>query len=127
MSTEPNITPAGSTNEPDGGLGDGALMSNDRTLATDARLIRRAALQRWPVSSALKAKLAQKIDAALEAEPDGRIVASLGKVLTAMEAQNQADDHLQDKNDRLDTGKLTENAGLTFVITPVEPPNESQT
>lgn len=66
------------------------------------------------MSDAVKAKLAAKLEDCLDREEDGRIVASLGKVLTAMEAQNQADDHLADKNERLDSGKATE--GVQFII-----------
>ncbi len=39
-------------------------------------------------------------------DPRNRIGAA--KVLVAIEQQNQADDHLTDKNDRIDTGKATE-------------------
>lgn len=129
MTDQPNIQSAGSTDKPQGGLGDG-LLNPSRTLASDAVLVRRATKARWPVSDAVKAKLAAKLEDCLDREEDGRIVASLGKVLTAMEAQNQADDHLEDKNKRLDDGKPTENAGgIVYHIvraTPPEVPNQSQ-
>lgn len=106
-------------------------MTDPDKTKSDARLIRRSAVGHWPVTPALRAKLVRKIDAALDvAEDDPRSVASLGKVLTAMEAQNQADDHLEDKNKRLDDGKPTENAGgIVYHIvraTPPEVPNQSQ-
>jgi hypothetical protein len=110
---------------PEGGLGEG-LLSPSRTLASDAILVRRAAKARWPVSDAVKAKLAAKLEDCLDREEDGRIVASLGKVLTAMEGQNQADDHLADKNARLDSGLQTENVGLSFNIVRVEKPPEGE-
>jgi hypothetical protein len=98
----------------------------------DQGLVRTATMRRprWNVPEAKRQDLKAKLDRALDqAEHAGDYegVFSGVKTYLGMAAQDQADDHLQDKNDRLDTGKLTENAGLTFNIVPVEPPNESQT
>jgi hypothetical protein len=116
------IQSAGSTDEPAGGLGETALLTGATAgPKSDGILIRRAALARWPVSAKLKAKLAAKLEDCLDREEDGRIVASLGKVLTAMEGQNQADDHLADKNSRLDNGKATERVDHAVIVTGIDP------
>lgn len=88
---------------------------------SDALLIRRAARCRWPVSDETKKKLVERVSSALDSADEPRDIASLGKVLTAMEAQNQADDHLQDKNDRLDSGKSTENVNHAVIVKGVDP------
>lgn len=74
----------------------------------DARLIASAIRRRWPIPDRLKALLIEKAEACLEVADNTRDVAALGKLLTAAESQNQADEHLADKNSRIDSGKATE-------------------
>lgn len=92
-----------------GGRGGGALLQNPKHTKSDAALIRRAASARWPITDSLKRKLLDKIEAALDTAEDARDIRGLGQVIVAMEAQRQADEHLDDKNSRLDSGKATEN------------------
>ena len=94
-----------------GGQGGESILSNPKHVQSDAKMISMA-LRRWGLPPALKAKLISKIDAHLDLADDGRVIAALGKVLTTMEGQNQADDHLAEKNDRLDTGKPTERVSI---------------
>jgi hypothetical protein len=79
----------------------------------DMRLVRRAARERWKVPAELRGNLhlalAHIVCNPLSSDRD-RIGAS--KVLVQMEGQNQTDDHLADKNERLDGGKSTENVGV---------------
>jgi len=104
----------------------GALdMANEK----DRALVRQASRKRprWNVPESKRQDLKVKLDRAMDlAEGEGNYEAVFSGVKTylGMAAQDQADDHLDDKNDRLDSGKLTENAGLTFNIVPVEPPSE---
>jgi hypothetical protein len=84
----------------------------------DRAIIRRAANttkrreSRWNISPELKTRAVQALDCAIQVLSDrGEFadVSSCIKTLVAMEGQNQADDHLADKNERLDSGLLTEN------------------
>ncbi len=74
--------------------------------ASESVLIARAA--RWPVKAEMKEKVVKELMAALSMCDSPRDVASVTKALIAIEGQNQADEHLQDKNDRIDGGKPTE-------------------
>jgi hypothetical protein len=51
------------------------------------------------------------------------VIVDVSKTLVVIEGQNQTDDHLADKNDRLDQGKLTERVAVEPVILerPVRP------
>jgi hypothetical protein len=75
--------------------------------------------RRWGgITDELKAKLVEACETALRQSVDAkdvRDITNLGKLLVAMEGQNQADDHLDDKNERLDGGKATE---ITVVTVP---------
>ena len=51
-------------------------------------------------------------DKSLEA---AKVVGQLVKTGAVMEAQHQADEHLEDKNERLDSGKATENFGVKYI------------
>lgn len=53
-------------------------------------------------------------------------LASVVKTGHAMEAQEQADEHLADKNARLDAGQLTENVGLQTPMKYIEGVDESK-
>lgn len=83
-------------------------MANER----DRGLLRQSIKRRWPgFDDAKKAKAVEALDAALDAArnaADYDAVNGIVKTMTVIEAQHQSDDHLADKNDRLDTGKLTE-------------------
>jgi len=85
----------------------------------DRAIIRRAANttkrreSRWNISHELKAKAVLALDCAihvLSERGEFADVSSCIKTLVAMEGQNQADDHLAEKNERLDSGLLTDNS-----------------
>jgi hypothetical protein len=104
--------------------GGGGELLGGRRKAADINLIASAVRRRWPVPPETAAvvidrltKIVQKQTvgvmtkegpADLEGPADANANAA-ARVLVAMEAQNQADDHLDDKNARLDAGKATEN------------------
>ena len=94
-----------------GGQGGECILSDPKHIQSDAKMIGMA-LRRWGLPPALKAKLISKIDAHLDLADDGRVIAALGKVLTTMEGQNQVDEHVSEKNARLDTGKPTERVSI---------------
>lgn len=96
-------------------------MSNDH----DRGLVRRLAddgtpaskRPRWPgIDDATKTQfikaLRYALSLALEVK-DNRGINGCVKTLAALEGQNQADDHLDDKNARLDAGKPTGNEAIT--------------
>lgn len=121
-----------------GGKGDG-VRRGDTLLAepenpraatqSDLNLIRRAMRERWAVPADVQqlaverlkmiiqkptvTTMTQEGPASLDGPADANAVRA-ASVLVAMSAQNQADDHLADKNSRLDAGKPTELTGLVI-------------
>ena len=79
----------------------------------DRAVVRRAIKNRWPVPDSLKAKLMGRLDEVLDTG-DPRDITSAGRIIVAAEQQNQADDHLDRKEQRLDDGQPTE--GLTIRV-----------
>jgi hypothetical protein len=75
---------------------------------SDAVLIGMAVKRRWGLTDEMKKALVDKTFASFAQATDERAIVGLAKVLQTMEAQNQADEHLADKNNRLDNGKPTE-------------------
>ncbi len=101
---------------PDKADGEGAISVNVED-GRDRALLRRAIKERWPIPDATRDSLAAKLATVIETG-DHREVVSAARVLIAADALNQADDHLADKNERLDAGKPTENvqAGVAFIV-----------
>lgn len=87
-----------------------------------AAIAKRAIRERWPVDPAIMARVIARADALVqkstrtvatamgpvEVDADDGAIAAMKVILTA-NAQNQIDDHVEDKNARLDAGKATEN------------------
>lgn len=88
----------------DGGKGESLDLDDPKT----RRMVQGALNNRWPITYDIKAELVNKAVTALRRTEDERAIAGLGKLLKDMEGQNQADEHLADKNNRLDDGKPTE-------------------
>jgi hypothetical protein len=107
----------------------------DLTDEKDRGLVREA-MKRWPrrwrgLTEAVKEEMAASLRAAnsvaiqLAQSPDPSVALDAAKTITsvvrtavAMEAQVQADEHLEAKEDRLDSGKATENVGIMRVLKP---------
>lgn len=87
---------------PAGGLG-GPYAPTDRRTKT---LLCRAV--RWPTTPEQRAKVLARLSDALKYSKTPREIASVAKAIAAIESQNQADDHLLDKNARLDSGQATD-------------------
>lgn len=85
-----------------GGLG-GPYSDTDRRTRT---LLCRAV--RWPTTSEQRKRILEKLEKAVGDAETPRDVAALARAFASIEAQNQADDHLLDKNDRIDSGQATE-------------------
>ena len=115
-------------------MGDSALLSDPDHIRADTRMVGRALRNGWPIKPEHKALLVEtmvgiaKTETVLVATEDGPVAVSNARNqinatrnLIAMEAQNQADDHLQDKNDRLDRGKSTENVNHAVIVKGVDP------
>jgi uncharacterized protein with PhoU and TrkA domain len=96
-----------------GGQGEDAL---DMTKRGD-RVMLRSAIRRWPLDDARKARYLARLDEALEIADSARDIASVVRTAVAMEACNQADEHLDAKNQRIDEGKPTE-----AVVIEIPPP-----
>lgn len=89
----------------------GKALSDPHHARGDRALVGRAVKNRWPVNPDRKPAIVQKIED--EAEKGDMRAA---KILLDMEAQNQADEHMAEKHDRLDNGKATENVGVVQVV-----------
>lgn len=81
----------------------------------DCRLTATAVRRRWKIGPAKRDTIVTSMMSVLEADADPRNVVAAAKVLVQMVAQNQADEHLADKNARIDAGKATDS--LTVVPT----------
>jgi hypothetical protein len=98
-------------------------------VAKDAGLMNRLRERhpRWRIPLALKDKMVGAIDWALDqaqADGDAKTVAGLVKTAAVLEGQNQADEHLAEKNKRLDDGLPTDN--VTIRVPPPRTFKESQ-
>jgi hypothetical protein len=100
------------------------------------RAMTRMAMRRWPrrwrgLTDAVKDEMAASLRAAnsvaiqLAQSPDpdvaldaAKTIGSIVRTAVAMEGQNQADEHMEAKEERLDSGKVTENIGLVRVMKP---------
>lgn len=89
----------------------------------DRGLLRQAARRRWPVPDQLKADSVVALDSALklatEAKDVGEIV-DVVRTVAIIEKHNQDDEHLAEKNGRIDVGKPTERVagfeGVTIIV-----------
>ncbi len=98
-------------------------------------LLQRAVKERWPIPAAKRVEIATRLIAIVEKtgqtilDAEGNAVevsnernqTAAARVLASMDALNQADDHLHDKNARLDAGKVTERVdGVTLKVAGLE-------
>ncbi len=114
-----------------GGQGDDlTVLSDEKRIASDAAMIRKAIRLRWPIPADRRDKIVNRLASIVEKtavdipvkdgcftseyHADGNAIAA-SRVLAAMEAQNQSDEHQADKNARIDGGLPTESIGLVGV------------
>lgn len=97
----------GCMDEPEKVGGEGGLLQGGR-IAADVVMIRRAARERWEIPAAIRAKLPQVMGAIMQGSESERDRIAAARVLVAADAVNQADDHLADKNARIDAGQATD-------------------
>ena len=71
-----------------------------------------AVRRRWRIGPAKREKIVTQMMSVLQADADPRNVVAAAKVLVQMVGQNQADEHLAEKNARLDEGKATEGVAV---------------
>ena len=106
----------------DGGQGgDFSLLADPHRIQSDCAMARRAIREGWPVKrrEMVVERLEEIVEkrtltiatatgiVEVEGPADSNAIAA-ARVLVAMDGLNQADDHLQDKNQRLDAGQATE-------------------
>lgn len=127
-------TPVQNESDPRGQGGDLSLYTDEKRVKQDSRLAGRAVRERWPMEQGKRATLVRRlygiaektiVDVPVkdgvypsELHADQNAIAA-ARVLAQMEGQNQADEHLDDKNARLDSGQPTES--VVFNIQPVRP------
>ena len=75
----------------------------------DMQMVEVAMKKRWPIPDKLKIELINKLTKSLAIITDPRTITRITQILAQLEAQNQSDEHLEIKNNRLDQGKPTEN------------------
>jgi len=110
------------------GVGDGAqttVGNLDLSTRKDRGLLRKCIERRWPgLDSELRGKAVQCLKAAMElatSAGDHRAMLDSVKTMQALESQHQADEHLEDKNSRLDSGLPTEGIQVIAIAPPVRP------
>lgn len=113
-----------------GGQGDAlTILADEKRAKSDTALVGRAVRLGWPIEQANKDEVVRRllgivrkktievptkegsIDSAYHA--DGNAVAA-ARVLVSMDAQNQADAHLEAKTERLDSNGVTERLEVVF-------------
>ena len=90
--------------------------SNPKQVQPDAKLVQRAIRQRWNIPDKTKDAIVERMSGFVSdplIDPDRATAAA--RVIVVAEGQNQADDHLREKNARLDEGKATENIAVRTV------------
>jgi hypothetical protein len=106
-------------------------MNNPKDQAFVHNFIKRRP-KRWRgVTEAVKDRICETLEMAaivaqkhmMNESPDvslkaAAVAGSVGKTIQAIEGQNQADEHMEAKNERLDSGKATENIGILRVLKP---------
>lgn len=106
------------------------ILSDDKRIASDAAMVRKAVRLRWPIPDDRRTKIVDRLVSIVEKttvdvpvkdgvfdsayHADGNAIAA-SRVLAAMEGQNQTDEQQADKNARLDGGLLTESIGVVAV------------
>lgn len=89
----------------------------------DVALLHNGIKRRWNVPLAKREELKADLDWARDAAKgtgDYEGVVQNVRTWVAMTGQDQADEHLQDKNDRLDSGKATENVSHAVIVKGVD-------
>lgn len=88
----------------------------DLSSRSDCRMLERHLVNRWPeLDAEFKGQLVRALKAAAGLavqSKDVRKITRVVEVASRLEAQNQADEHLDEKNKRLDEGKPTESVGV---------------
>jgi hypothetical protein len=118
--------------ENDGGLGD--VLTGKTHIASDTRMVGRAIREGWGLTPKQRSTIAKRlmgivekttVDVATANGPvsdDGKADTNsirASQVLVTMNAQDQADDHLREKNSRLDAGLATEAVKMYGVDAPL--------
>ena len=102
------------SSEVPGGGGNPQVDSLDMADGRDRALLR-SRDPRWFINEEMKARYILALDAALGLaikKNDQRALVSCVRTLATLEGQNQADDHVHHKYDRIDAGKPTETVQL---------------
>lgn len=121
--------------QPSGGQGDFAPLSDPHRIESDCAMLRRAVRERWGVPHDKRGTVVTRLvdivrktsvlipvkDGVFDSEAvaDANAVAA-SRVIVAMVAQEQADEHLADKNARIDGGQATESVKLYASAAPTE-------
>ena len=108
----------------------GAGTSLDLTTEKDRGLVR-TAMKSWPkrwrgLTAEFKDKIIEDLETVRKRATEfpetmsdplngAKVLLSVAKTAAMMEAQHQSDEHLEDKNSRLDAGQSTENQKITVV------------
>lgn len=99
-----------------GGLGE--VLAGATHVPSDVNLVRRAAKERWPIPEHKRAVIAERLVDIVETNADARNQTAAARVLASMDGLNQTDEHLEDKNARLDAGKPTERFDGAAIVIP---------
>lgn len=73
--------------------------------------------KRWPTTPEQRARYLKGLDIAMKLaleKQDQRAITSCIKTMVLIEGQNQSDEHLMDKNARIDSGDATERVQVVY-------------
>jgi hypothetical protein len=88
-----------------------------------AKMALRSVRERWPIPAEERVRVVASMTRIATASADVRAAATAARVLASMDGLNQADEHLADKNERIDSGKATDRIAVDPVVLerPVQP------
>lgn len=91
----------------EGGQGEATLLSDPKRIRGDRKLLGRAIRAGWNIPEGMRDKAVRVVDSMLDSG-DPMLSKEGVKLLTVMHGQNQADEHLEAKHERLDEGLPTD-------------------
>ena len=92
-------------------LGSGAdsgILADPHHAGMDAKLLRRALRERWPIPEAKRPTIVERLVKIVDESPDDGDAIKAASVLRSMDADNLTAAIEAEKNERLDSGKATQ-------------------
>lgn len=84
------------------------ILSDEKRVRSDARMIETATRNRWPITPEMKEMVINRLANIVARSESEERASTAARTMMMAEGQNQADDHVREKNERIDSGKATD-------------------